>query len=248
MIKRWIYILDGDARLTERVSSGIKRKFTDYDILELADVISLKSAIKSRRPEIIIISLETVGKEDCFELIRSVRTMTSAIPIRVVVTANRATLDKTIGVLETLQVDVAPLPLRIPQLLEKIGENAKAIEEQKSRETFLKSGDVLFTEGEKAESVYIIQSGSLDILIRKNNEMVCIKTLTAGELVGEMAFIDNRPRSATVVASSDTHAVRLDVGDIQGYLNNQPTWVKLFFKTLVARLREANQKLLDTKF
>ena len=248
MIKRWIYILDLDARLNERITSAVKRRFPDYDILEMADLQSLQTAAESRRPEIIIISLEDVNNEDAFRFIRHIRSLSSAIKINIIVFATRQRLDTASAVLETMQVEIAPLPLRVPLLIEKIESFTKQIEEEKNREIFLKPGEVLFSEGDPADAVYIIQNGALDIMKKRGTELITFKTISNGELVGELALIDHTARSATVIASTEAHLVKLDVGDIEGYLNNQPYWVKLFFRTLAKRLREANKKILDNSY
>ena len=61
----------------------------------------------------------------------------------------------------------------------------------------LKAGDVLFREGDDANAMYIVKSGSLRIL----SGSTVYETVRAGGIVGEMAIIDeDLPRSATVIA------------------------------------------------
>ena len=64
-------------------------------------------------------------------------------------------------------------------------------------------GENLIYEGEDSNELYYIQTGTLAVLKRKSSGEQQIGTIYSGEIVGEMSFIDNEPRSATVRALSD---------------------------------------------
>ena len=64
---------------------------------------------------------------------------------------------------------------------------------------FLPQGEVLIRQGEPAEAVYILLEGRLGVwLTGKDGQEREIARLNAGEIVGEMSFVDSRPPSATV--------------------------------------------------
>jgi CRP-like cAMP-binding protein len=65
----------------------------------------------------------------------------------------------------------------------------------------LQAYEVLIHHGACDNNLYLIESGGLDVAATVNGAAVDIR-LNPGEVVGEMAFLDNRPRTATVVASS----------------------------------------------
>ncbi|MFK7941842.1 MAG: NAD(P)-binding domain-containing protein, partial [Paracoccaceae bacterium] len=67
-------------------------------------------------------------------------------------------------------------------------------------------GDALMNEGDKAEEVYIIQSGSCAILRDIGGKEVVINYLPAGSMVGETALLNNAPRNATVRAAIGAEA------------------------------------------
>ena len=65
------------------------------------------------------------------------------------------------------------------------------------------AGEYVMREGEESTTMYFVQSGSLAVYKRKGNVEQQIGTIYAGELVGEMSFLDKEPRCATVKAISD---------------------------------------------
>ena len=68
-------------------------------------------------------------------------------------------------------------------------------------------------------------------------------TITAGELVGEMSFIDHRERSAYVKAVEDSEVLVIPCSKFTKILESQPQWLKNLVKNLSLRLRETNKKV-----
>jgi len=74
----------------------------------------------------------------------------------------------------------------------------------------LESGETLFNQWDRADCVYFVEEGALDVLTKSGPETyTSIATLHRGRSIGEMSLIDNFPRSATVKAKSDAEVVRL---------------------------------------
>ncbi|MET0106827.1 MAG: EAL domain-containing protein [Sedimenticola sp.] len=69
---------------------------------------------------------------------------------------------------------------------------------------------VLFNEGEEGDCAYLVESGRVEISITDMGKKVFLGSVTPGELLGEMAIIDNQPRSATatVVEDARLHVIR----------------------------------------
>jgi CRP/FNR family transcriptional regulator, cyclic AMP receptor protein len=72
-----------------------------------------------------------------------------------------------------------------------------------------KAGDVIFNQGDAAEELYVIKSGTVEI--RLGNRV--LDTLPELSIFGEMALIDRSPRSATAIATTD--ATLVPVGEKQ---------------------------------
>ena len=68
------------------------------------------------------------------------------------------------------------------------------------------AGDIIFNAGSIALEMFVIKSGEVEIIY---NEQV-LETLKEGDIFGEMALIDDKPRSATAIAKVDCKIVPID--------------------------------------
>ena len=74
----------------------------------------------------------------------------------------------------------------------------------------LKDDDVLVREGTSDDHLFIVISGALGVVRHPTGEAaVTLHTLVAGDFAGEMSFIDGRPASAHVLASTDTRVLEV---------------------------------------
>lgn len=77
-------------------------------------------------------------------------------------------------------------------------------------------GDVILRQGERSDSLFLIESGKVDILLRNEyDHVVRLRSMGAGAIVGEVGFYIHRPRTATIIATKpsvlqilDTDALR----------------------------------------
>jgi len=109
----------------------------------------------------------------------------------------------------------------------------------------LKAGDILFREGDWGKEIFLVKSGALRVFQKTGNgeDVVDLAKIETHELVGEMAFVDDEPRSATVEALEDTELIGIPVQDFNSYVDAQMIWVKAVIKTLAGRLRSANARI-----
>ncbi len=108
---------------------------------------------------------------------------------------------------------------------------------------FLVPGDVLIREGEKAKNVYLLRKGSLRVYLKRENGEVEIGKINVGEFVGEMAYINNQPRSADVIATTDCELIEIPLDHLDVLLFQKPTWAKALMITLSNRVKKANETL-----
>ena len=107
------------------------------------------------------------------------------------------------------------------------------------REVFA-AGSAIFKVGDPPRSAYLIQSGQVDIMIMRDGKEVCVSTLQAGDLVGEMALIDAQPRAATALATQSCNCVVITPSEFQQRLDKSDPLVKAMLKVLTKRLRKSS--------
>ena len=102
--------------------------------------------------------------------------------------------------------------------------------------------EVIITENDIDEYLYLIKSGKVKVIKSIDNKDVEIAYLTKGAFFGEMALIDERPRTATVIAMEETILKVFHRNDfLQVMHENQDIAVK-FLSGIFSRLREVNSK------
>jgi CRP-like cAMP-binding protein len=102
-----------------------------------------------------------------------------------------------------------------------------------------KAGDVIFRQGDPAQELFIIQSGEVEI--RLGNRV--LETLPQYSIFGEMALIDNAPRSATAIAASDAKLVPVSEKQFLFLISNTHYFALNVMRIMARRLRAANTAL-----
>lgn len=99
-----------------------------------------------------------------------------------------------------------------------------------------KAGEVIFRQGDAAEELFIVKSGKVEV--RLGN--LLLDTLPELSIFGEMALIDRSPRSATVVAATDTTVVPVGEKQFLFLVSRTPHFALNVMRVLAQRLRAAN--------
>lgn len=108
---------------------------------------------------------------------------------------------------------------------------------------FLAPNELLFKEGVSGESAFLVKRGELMASRVKEGKCVELGKIKPGEFVGEMAHINQEPRSATVTAMTDCELIEIPFGSLDPILFSKPSWSKALFVTLSKRLKITNEKL-----
>jgi CRP-like cAMP-binding protein len=102
-----------------------------------------------------------------------------------------------------------------------------------------KAGEIIFREGDDGSEFYVIRGGKVAIQLGNRT----LQVLEPGEVFGEMALIDNEPRSATVIAETDCTVVPVGEKQFLFMTSESPFFGLSLMRVLVQRLRTANQAL-----
>ena len=114
-----------------------------------------------------------------------------------------------------------------------------------ARETHFPAQNDVFHEGDPGNGVYFVKDGRVAIscLVGGNTRRV-ISQLGPGEIFGEMAVIEDRPRSATATAVEDTDVFFLPRGEMLAFLQRSPALAFNLLQHISRRLREFDQLYL----
>src|SRR5580692_8354268 len=85
-----------------------------------------------------------------------------------------------------------------------------------------RAGDVLFREGERGEEMFVIQSGVVQIVKTVGQEQRSLATLGRGEFLGEMAILNDKPRTATAVVLEDAECLVIDAATLEAMIQKSP--------------------------
>ena len=107
----------------------------------------------------------------------------------------------------------------------------------------LKRGEMLFGEGESSRAMYLLQKGIIRLFKKKGDASIELDSVRAGQVLGELAFFDGNPRSASGEALTDCELIEVSGPTFQAVLGNMPDWLKILLKTVVSRLRAASNRI-----
>jgi CRP/FNR family transcriptional regulator, cyclic AMP receptor protein len=111
-------------------------------------------------------------------------------------------------------------------------------------------GETIFHQGDPGDSLYIIESGSVKIVLPdpEGAEGAIIATLGRGAFFGELALLDGAPHSATAVASEPVGALILQQAQFEELLEFDPGLRRALMAGLVAELRRLTSHVEDLHF
>lgn len=91
--------------------------------------------------------------------------------------------------------------------------------------------------------MYFVGNGTLRLFKKKGNSSIELGMIHKGEIIGEMGFLDGGPRSASAEAIHDTELMEITNTNLAEQLKVLPPWLMVLLKTIVNRLRSANNKI-----
>jgi CRP/FNR family transcriptional regulator, cyclic AMP receptor protein len=100
-----------------------------------------------------------------------------------------------------------------------------------------KAGEIIFKEGDEAQQLFVIKSG--EVAIQSGNRMLA--ELSTNHIFGEMALIDDAPRSATAVAKTDVELVPISEKQFLFLVSQTPFFALKVMRVLARRLRATNK-------
>ncbi|HET8910962.1 MAG TPA: cyclic nucleotide-binding domain-containing protein [Ktedonobacteraceae bacterium] len=113
-----------------------------------------------------------------------------------------------------------------------------------SQERKYSAGTALFQQGDTGAGLYVIISGKVRVVQGNNPDRAEVElgTAGAGDVLGEMALLDDMPRSASVIAVEDVTALLLPVWEFRSAVQSNPDIALKLLSVLSRRLREVEKR------
>jgi CRP-like cAMP-binding protein len=119
--------------------------------------------------------------------------------------------------------------------------NAADLFKHETDTTDLAVGEVLFSEGEPGDCMFVLLEGAVDITVGGRT----VEHSERGGILGEMALIDRSPRAATVTATTPSRLAKVDERRFNFIVQQNPFFARHLMKVLVDRLRHMNEVAKD---
>jgi len=113
-----------------------------------------------------------------------------------------------------------------------------------TREKSYPKGSVILFEDDPGDSLFVVRDGRVKVvLIGEDGREVILGVLGVGEYFGELSLIDDRPRSAHVIAMEDSNLLVLRREDFRKRVESSPSVAWSLLTELSRRLRRADDKI-----
>ncbi|HUW71266.1 MAG TPA: Crp/Fnr family transcriptional regulator [bacterium] len=108
------------------------------------------------------------------------------------------------------------------------------------------AGDRIFSEGEHGDIMYILLQGAVDLTMKVDRGETILKTVSSpNEFFGEMALLDDRPRSASAVATRRTRVIAVDGQTFETMILTNGKFALKIIKVLAERIRNSNNQVSE---
>jgi CRP-like cAMP-binding protein len=112
------------------------------------------------------------------------------------------------------------------------------------------AGEVIVKQDEAGDCMYVLVSGDAKVVHHSGGRDIDLATLKAGDFFGELALVDEGPRSADVLAINDCVLLRITQAVVSAVAGVYPTAaIKVLIalgRIMVERLRKSNQRYVDS--
>src|SRR2546423_8140997 len=133
--------------------------------------------------------------------------------------------------------DVTDALARVP-LFSQVGKRDLKRLERRMTDRSFKDGDMVTEEGKTGLGFFVIEDGGVAVSVLGE----VVRTLGPGEYFGEIALIDEGPRSATVTATGDLRCRAMAAWEFRSFVQEHPEVAWQLLQTLAARFREAEAR------
>jgi CRP-like cAMP-binding protein/small-conductance mechanosensitive channel len=139
---------------------------------------------------------------------------------------------------EARDIDAKFRALSSVELFGHLDESERRALAQTARRTPFGRSEVITRQGAKANWLYVLSKGEVEVRVTSNEGERRVAVLPAPSFFGEMALMTGQPREATVVALTEVECLRIDKADFQGILQRRPAIAERISEILAVRRLE----------
>ena len=130
--------------------------------------------------------------------------------------------------------------------LETLTPDLRAIVQRRMRFVRAKRGQALLGRGGGSTEIYFILEGAFSVIVYSaSGREVSLRSLVEGDTFGELAAVDGRPRSATVVAESDARVAVLSSDDFMRCIQASPDTAVWLSRLLASKVRDMTERIFE---
>jgi len=106
------------------------------------------------------------------------------------------------------------------------------------------TGEALVQQGEAGDSLFVVRSGKVRVDLRsENGQITTVAELGSGEFFGEMSLLTGEPRTASVVAETETEVVEVDKPDLAAVIESDASILEALTLALETRMRAGAERI-----
>lgn len=143
--------------------------------------------------------------------------------------------------------ELKDLLLRVP-IFESLGHRARGRLAQMAVIREYPAHTELMREGSVGLGLYVVVAGSVEVFRGSGQQRQVLGTLGSGDILGEMALVDEQPRAASAVTLADTECLLIPRESFQQAMEHEPEIAAALLPIVVGRLRSLQQRLVESHF
>ncbi len=139
------------------------------------------------------------------------------------------------------------IPLESSRIFSQLTPGQLEAIKQSMQERSFTSEQPIFKEGDAGDGIYVVKSGrvELSVVVGREGERRVFAQEGPGALFGEMAIVDNQPRSASAIAREDTLVYFVPRDAMLTAMGGSPAFTTSLMQGITQRLREFNRQYID---